>query len=215
MIEKGMGRTRLTRFAAITVPAAVVSAGLGFAIVQGAVSADLASATGFQVVSTGADATKLSLGLEKTGAAASDASATSSNHEAAEAFLEGLGVDDLCLAANTNLGALGTVGLTVTSTSPVTLGSVDLNAKSIGADLAQLPTTNIGQAVNDLKESTAGAGDGLTTSASQAPGGFGLASTGAIHLDALDAQAYLLTLADGVDLSNLSIAPTATTATCS
>ncbi len=45
--EMGMGRTRLGRFAAVTVPATLLTAGLGVAMLQGMVGAVLSSADGF------------------------------------------------------------------------------------------------------------------------------------------------------------------------
>lgn len=209
MIEKGMGRARLTRFAAITVPAVVACAGFGFAIVQGAVSADLASSQGFTVHSSGATADSLQLGLEDATSATDDSTVTTKDKAAAEAAITGLNANDLCLAANTDLGTFGTVGLNVKSSDPVNLGSVDLNATDIEANSATLPSTKIGEATNDLT--------GLKTSNVEAPGGFGLASTGtagSVQLDTLDATAYELTLSSGLTLKGLSIAPTAGTATC-
>lgn len=210
MIEKGMGRTRLTRFAAITVPAAAATVGLGFAIVQGAVSADLASSTGFQLASTGATADSLQLGLEYTGAAQDDATATSVNHAAAEAALENANLNDMCLAATTNLSVFGDVSIKVSSTSPVSLtGVTDLNAGSISAATASLPTTTIGRATSQEAN--------LSNAATQAPGGFAMDSAGAageVVLTDLNAQAYQLTLNDGIDLSALSIQPVAGTTSC-
>ena len=213
MIEKGMGRTRLTRFAAITIPAAAATVGLGIAIVQGAVSADLASSTGFQLASTGATADSLQLGLEYTAAATNDASSTASNHAGAEVALTNSNLNDMCLAATTNLSVFGNVGLKVASTSPVALtGVTTLDAGSVAAAKAALPTTTIGRATSQESNlATANAGV-------QAPGGFAMDSTsgtpGSVALTGLNAQAYELTLTNGLNLNNLSIQPVVGTATC-
>lgn len=210
MIQRGMGRTRLTRFAAITVPAVVVTAGLGFAIVQGAVSADLASSNGFTIHSSSGTADSLQLGLESTSAATDDQTTTTANKVAAEAALKGLNVNDLCLAANTNIPVLSSVvGLNVKSSAPVNLGAVDLNASDIEANTATLPSTKIGDSTSDLSD--------LTTSKTEAPGGFGLASAGAagsVALNTLNASAYEVSLTNGLTLQALSIAPKLGTATC-
>jgi hypothetical protein len=213
MIEKGMGRARLTRFAAITIPAVAVTAGLGVAIVQGAVSADLASSQGFEVGSSSATATSLQLGLEDAVAASSDSATTTADNAAAEAALQGTVLDGMCLAANTAIPALTNVGVTISVADqasggqPVNLGALSLNASSISADTANLPSTTVGRATSQEAD--------LVNSKTEAPGGFAMDSSGGtVSLTNLDAKAYELTLNDGLDLNGLTITPSTTTATC-
>src|SRR4051812_27661149 len=75
---KGEGRTRLGRFAMVAVPSAVVSAGLGVAIVQGMISATLASADAFTLQSNqiSSDSLKVAAGGASVG------STTPANKEA-------------------------------------------------------------------------------------------------------------------------------------
>ncbi|MFT4287167.1 DUF6230 family protein [Nocardioides sp.] len=204
-----MGRTRLGRFAAVAVPATVVSAGLGVAILQGMVGAALSSATAFQVAGSAATGDELELTANNVTAANSEASAgTGTAKKDALVSLQNGAVEDLCLAADTTT-PLGVLGIKITSAGSVSLGSgwTDLSADSLGASQATLPTTDIGYSQSDL------AHQDNTTSSGYADGGFSLATdvnnstSGGISLTDLDASVYALTL-NGLTLNNLSISPT-------
>ncbi len=211
MIEKGMGRTRLGRFAAVAVPATVVSAGLGVAILQGMVGAALASSTPFQVAGSSATGDELELTANNVTSAVSEADGSDTNatpKKDALVSLQNGAVTDLCLAADTTT-PFGTLGIKIVSGGTVSLGSgwTDLSADSLAADSATLPTTDIGYAQSQLAHQDA------STSTGYADGGFSLATNvnnataGGISLDGLDASVYALTL-DGLTLNDLSIVPT-------
>ncbi len=205
MIEKGMGRTRLGRFAAITVPATVATAGLGFAMLQGMVGAALASATSFDVTGSQATGDALELTANYVSAAASDADATATNKKDALVSLKNGVVTDLCLAADTAVPVLGTLGIKITAAGDVSLGSgyTDLAADSLTGAQADLGQTKIGYAQTELLHQ-----DNATTSPGYTEGGFSLATTdavGAVDIQGLDAKVYALTL-DGLSISNLAIA---------
>lgn len=213
MKEKGMGRTRLGRFAAVTVPATAVSLGLGFAIVQGAVSAQLSAANAFDVGSSQATGTGLELSLAPATAAATDTdSTTTAQNESALVTLAGGQLDGMCLAANTNVPLFGNIGLTISVPTVaeggalVDVGTLDLNAESVNTGATTLPATSVGIAESEL--------DHQSTLGSETPGGFGMESVGNVSLAELDAAAYGLELTNGLSLQSLSIAPTTTTAAC-
>jgi len=218
MKEKGMGRTRLGRLAVVTVPATVASLGFGLAITQGLVSASIASANTFQVAGSNAAASGLELSLRGASVATSDADGTSTQKKSALVTLKNGTITDLCMAVNQSTGitALPNIGLTIKAAGDTALGtSVDLNADKIDSTgTTTLPTTSIGVSEQELtqpKDATTG----------YRPGGFGMVSgkatgavTGDVTIPALKAQAYGLTLSNGLSLTNLSIAPTTTTVTC-
>lgn len=211
MKEKGMGRTRLGRLAAVTVPATALSLGFGFAIAQGMVSASLSAADPFQVKADSAAASGLELSLRAADTATSNTDGATTQKKAALVTLTDASVTNLCLAANqpTGLpGLLGNIGLVVSATGNVPLGSaVDLNADAVTTTGANLGQTEIGLAQSGLDHQS-GIASGYNV------GGFGLESTEALSLDGLDANAYALTL-DSLNLaSGLSIVPQLGEATC-
>ena len=209
MKQKGMGATRLGRFAAVTVPATVVTAGLGLAITQGMVGAALTSATSFQVGGTAATGDGMELTANYTSSATSDVDDTATNKKDALVTLKNGAVQDMCLAADTAVPVIGTLGLKIEANGNTSLGAgyTDLAADSLNGASAVLGETKIGYAQSDLTHQ-----DG-TTSPGYAAGGFSLATseaTGSVNITGLDAQVYALTLS-GLSLSNLAISATAGT----
>jgi hypothetical protein len=204
MKETGMGRTRLGRFAAVTVPATAVTLGLGFAMVQGMVSAQLSATDPFKVKAANATADGLELSLRgATVAASQDDGTNSTDKKSALVTLKNGKITDLKLCADQPLpGPLGTLGLTLSATGEVPLGATtDLSADAVNAANAVLPATDIGIAQSQLEHQSTVAGGRA--------GGFGLNTAGAagsVKLDGLDADAYSLSLS-GLTVSNLSIAP--------
>lgn len=214
MREKGMGRTRLGRFAAVTVPATALSLGLGCAIVQGAVSAQLSAANAFEVGSSKATGTGLELSLKAATTASSETdSTTTTSKDSALVTLAGGKLDGMCLAANTNVPLFGNIGLTISVPTVaqggalVDVGTLDLNADSVNTGATTLPKTSVGIAESELDHQK------TLSTATQTPGGFGMESIGALTLNQLDAAAYGLELTNGLTLNSLAISPT-TTATC-
>lgn len=212
MKEMGTGRTRLGRFAAVTLPATAVSLGFGLAIAQGAVAAQLSSAEPFTVAGSSLDATGLELSLRAATTATSNGDATETQKKSALVSLSDATINDMCLAANQPTGLpapLDNIGLNISATGEVPLGSkLNMSADAVNAAGATLPQTDIGVAQSQLDEQAA-LPDGYNA------GGFGLESTGAVSLTGLNADAYGLSLG-GLDLTNgLSIAPKLGTATCS
>lgn len=208
MKQKGMGATRLGRFAAVTVPATVATAGLGLAITQGMVGAALASATSFDVAGTSATGDGMELTANFTEAATSDVNAATTNKKDALVSLKNGAVTDMCLAADTAVPVIGTLGLKITSAGSTSLGAgyTDLAADSLAGSAATLGQTKIGYAQQELTHQ-----DG-TTSGGYAEGGFSLATTeapGAVDIADLNAKVYALTLS-GLTLSNLNISASAT-----
>lgn len=211
MKEQGMGRTRLGRLAAVTIPATAASLGFGYAIVQGAVTAQLSAADPFQVKADSATASGLELSLRAAETATSNTNAAAAQKKSALVTLKEGVVNNMCLAANqpTGLpGPLATIGLTVSASGAVSLGDlVDLSADAVNSSSATLPQTSIGVAQTELDHQK-DIGAGIN------PGGFGLESVGDVAIQELDADAYALTLG-GLSLANgLSIAPTLGAASC-
>ncbi|WP_435201246.1 DUF6230 family protein [Janibacter sp. GS2] len=186
------GRTRLGRFAAITVPAALASAGLGVAVIQGMASAALSSSEPFQLGSEQLTASSLQLNLDAASAANSVTDPTAGAKRAARADVTDTTLSTLCLAAGHELPVLGNVvGLKIESPTEVEVGDVTLQADSLNASKAKLPETSIGVA---------------STWDDDTKGGFGLKSQGDVTLDELDAKAYALDIS-GLTLNDLAISP--------
>jgi len=186
-----MGRARLGRFAAVTVPAAAVSVGLGYAVLTGMVSAQLTSANGFTLSSDkiAADALKV-----RPGTAPDAAGGATVYAETTKATADGLDV----VTNPVDLGVFGCYGLKIGSTTQgIDLGDVALNAKTLttptGATLADV---TLGQ-----DEGTIGFKD--TTGAGYNADGTGLQS-GAASLPDVTAKAYAVSL-DGLAVDNLSL----------
>ncbi|MEX0428165.1 hypothetical protein AB3X52_11090 [Nocardioides sp. DS6] len=194
-----MGRTRLGRFAAITVPAAVVSAGLGVAIVQGMVSATIASADDFSLSASSISASGLAVRPGFAGAGAS----TDDSKSSVVAEVSGAKAPDLGLELTKSLPVLGSLDLNVCLASGSTnfdLGSVTLNA-------ADLNATGADSAIADVKVGTTQSAAGMTADSDTGYDADGFALTGgAATLNGLNAAAYSATLPDGLSgLSGLGI----------
>lgn len=209
MIEKGMGRTRLGRFAAITVPATIATAGLGFAMLQGMVGAALASSSSFVVKGsqTTGDSMELTANYVKTATSETNSS-TSANSKDAMVSIRNGKVTNMCLAADTTVPVVGVLGLKIASTGTVNLGTgwTDLATDSLNGATAVLGSTRIGYAQSDLgHQSAMAAADNL----GYQQGAFSMAtgdatSTGTVNIGGLDAKVYALTL-NGLSMSNLAI----------
>lgn len=205
---KGEGRTRLGRFAAITIPATVVTAGLGYAVLQGMVSATVASADGFDMTSSHLTANGLAV---RPGVAGSGGNTVSS----AVADVQGAKAADLGLTVSKSLPLVTaitgkevqlTVALGSSSTTGFDLNNVVLNA----ADLKTGVGSTTDSSIANVNVGTTQAGNFTDTGASDADSGYdanGFALTGgATVLNGLDAKAYGATLPNGLNgLSNLHI----------
>lgn len=203
-----MGRTRLGRFAAITVPATAVSVGLGAAMLNGMVGAALASSSSFQVTGDSAKGTGMELTANYVQAATSDANATPTNKSDALVSLKDGVVSNMCLAADTDVLGFQLLGIKITSSGDVSLGTgwTDLSADSLGGSHAELGETLIGYAQADLAHQDA------QTSPGHTPGGFSMKTSDgqdAVDISDLDSQLYALTLA-GLSLDNLAISASTT-----
>lgn len=207
-----MGRTRLGRFAAVTVPAAAMSVGLGLAIVQGAVSATLSSADGFDLKSDGMTADKLAMAPGAVDAAPLGGNATAT----ALSRVEGASLDKMCVGVNQALPVsilgIDRLGLDVISNDPtVELENVDLNSSDLTAGSSSLNNTSIGVAQSET------AFAGTSAPSTYAPNGFALTSNN-VSLANLDSTAYAVTLSGGLSLNSMtvkaSLPSSATTPTC-
>lgn len=196
MNESGMGRTRLGRFAAVTVPAALLSAGLGVAMLQGMVGAVLSSADGFTLNSNRITSDGLKV---RTGAAdvAGGDQATVYAETGASTSADGINV----VTPSVTIPLIGVPAhLEVTSTdTTIALGSVGLNAKTLDTpDGATLGTTTIGVAQSDAGFAN------TTTDSGYVADGFALTS-GSADLPNVNATAYAITL-QSLNLDQLSLA---------
>ncbi|HEY0889781.1 MAG TPA: hypothetical protein VGE38_09240 [Nocardioides sp.] len=196
-----MGRTRVGRFAAITVPAAVASAGLGVAIMQGMVGAALSSANGFELQSDTLQAKAVAMG---TGAIqAADA------EEVVFADVNDAHLNGMCVGAKQGFGGIGGallsalgvngsgLALQIDSADPdVKLPDVSLNAKELAAGAGTtMGVTNIGVAQSEIENDAAVAGNLVNLregNAGYSANDFGLAaydSTAGYTVDGPDADA--------------------------
>ncbi|MEI4272355.1 DUF6230 family protein [Klenkia sp. LSe6-5] len=207
MKEAGTGRVRIGRFTAVTVPAAVVSVGFGYAILQGMVAAQLSSVDPFTVSADQARATGLELSLRQATTASGQDDTTEDQKKSALVTLNAGEVDQLCLAANQPVPVLGNIGLRLTAGGTTSLGDVDISADAIEAGSARLPQTSIGVAQSTLDHQS-------TVANGYRPGGFGLEANGPVVLNDLDTDAYALSLESLNFGQGLTITPQLGTATC-
>lgn len=203
--QEGMGRTRLGRFAAITIPAAALSAGLGVAVLQGAVAATISSADGFQLTSDAmtTNSMKLRPGTTEAG--------TAGAHKATAYAETGTttALTNMCMGVRQNMPAvlapvLSSVGLKISSTGAVSTPSVALNAKALsGGSGTQMSNVTAGEAQSETGFSAAG----QAVNTGYHDTGFGL-TAGASTINDLDATSYAVTLSQ-LNVNNLSIGVTA------
>lgn len=218
MKEMGMGRVRLGRFAAVTVPAAVVSVGLGVAMLQGAVSASLSSTNPFKVTAATGSGSGVELSLRAAQAAASQTDASAADKQSAFVTLHDGTVNTVCLAANqpTGLPLIPNIGLKISLPGSVALGeSVDLNAQGVTTD-ATLKNVSVGVAQQELNHQ-AGVAEGANV------GGFGIESgegagavandTSNVDLSNINADVFQVALSS-IGLTGVTLTPTTGTATC-
>lgn len=218
MKEKGMGRVRLGRFAAVTVPATVVSVGLGVAMLQGAVSASLSSTNPFKVTAASGSGSGVELSLRAAQAAASQTDATAADKQSAFVTLSDGTVNQVCLAANqpTGLPVISNIGLKIQLPGSVALGdSVDLNAQGVTTD-ATLKNVSVGVAQEELDHQSSVANGanmgGFGIESGQSAGG-AAGDTSNVALNNVDADVFQVNLAS-IGLTGVTLTPTTGTATC-
>ncbi|MBC7278715.1 hypothetical protein [Nocardioides sp.] len=194
-----MGHTSLGRFAAVTLPAAVVSAGMGYAMLSGMVGAVISSAGGFDMsTNLTADALKMRTGATEIGSAGNNQGTIYAQTEGSVA--NGLNVVtpkvEVLPGLSLNLG--------ITSTDPaIDLGDVALNAASLNTPSgATMANVTLGQSQADAGFAPGGPGyvaDGFALQAAQTSG-----QSGEQVLNNLSAKAYAVQLSS-LSLDNLSI----------
>lgn len=190
-----MGRARVKRFAAVTVPATLLTAGLGVAMLQGMVGAVLSSANGFTLQSNEIS----SNGLKARTGAADVAGGDQATIYAETGSTTTANQIHVTTPAVTIPLINQSAYLKVDSTDPaISLGSVGLNARTLDTpDGASLGTTSIGVA-----QSAAGFADTSVDSGYVADA-FALTSNSAV-LPNVNATAYAVTLTS-LDLTDLSL----------
>jgi len=190
VIETGMGRVRLRRFAAVTIPATVAAVGMGYAVVTGMVSAQLTSANGFELSTNqmSADALKARPGQAPDAAGGGTVYAETTNARANQLHVVTNSVD---------LPLVGCYGLKIDSTDPnVGLGNVSLNAKTL--------TTPSGANLADVQLGVDQESAGFDSAAAGYDANGTALTSGTATLPDLSADAYLVKL-NGLSLTNLSL----------
>ncbi|UDY23198.1 DUF6230 family protein [Nocardioides sp. Kera G14] len=196
---EGEGRTRLTRFAAITIPAAVASAGMGFAVMSGMVGAVLSSTDGFQL-QTDLTASSLKVRAGATDVGTADSAKETIYAEAAGSHADGLDVQTPTVQIVPGLSVHLSIGSTDTD---IDLGDVALNAATLDTDGATLSTVKLGQAQSEAGFST----DGQDEDTGYKADAFSLTASGGAGsqvLPGVDSTAYAITLGS-LSLNNLSL----------
>lgn len=209
MERQGMGRTRLGRFAAITVPATVATAGLGVAMLQGMVGAAISSADGFTLQSNAIQTTSLKMrpGQAEVAGTGDDETVYAETGTTTSA-------NGVTVIAKVPIPVLGTAVLTISSNDPsVGLGSVILNAKTLavadtdamdgGGAAATLGGVNLGVAQSTAAFTNTIADSSDTNYSGYVADGFAL-TAGDSTLNNLDAQTYALSL-DSLAVDDLSL----------
>jgi len=207
---KGQGRTRIGRFAAITIPATVATAGLGFAMLQGMVGASLSSANGFGLESDSLASDGLALRNGSATVAGQDNGDATVYAQTQNTTAKSIGLR----SASVSLGPLGDWGIQISSTDDdIALKDVSLNAKSLNADGgASLKNVNIGVAQSETGAATSAGGAGFSgfdNGNGASANGFSLNASDpdgkqGNTLSDLKAAAYAITLSS-LDLDNLKI----------
>lgn len=191
MKVKGEGRTRLTRFAAITIPAGVATAGMGFAMLQGMVGSALASTDPFTMAG-GVSATSL---VTRAGAlqhATSQTDETAVAKESIYAETVGTATTSTVSITSSPVSILGitNIKLKLDLASGTSLGTVGLNAATMNlGNGGTLGNVNVGVAQYNKFTTT----DGLDATQGYRPGGFAV-SAGATDLPNLNASVYQISL---------------------
>ena len=194
-----LGHTCLGRFAAVTLPAAVVSAGMGYAMLSGMVGAVISSTGGFSLsTDLTADALKMRTGATEVGSAGNNQGTIYAQTQGSVA--NGLNVVtprvEVLPGLSLNLG--------ITSSDPeINLGNVALNAASLNTPSgATMANVTLGQSQADAGFDPGGPGyvaDGFALQAAQTAG-----ESGEQVLNDLSAQAYAVQLSS-LSLNSLSI----------
>ncbi|MBG6094370.1 DUF6230 family protein [Nocardioides luteus] len=194
-----LGHTSLGRFAAVTLPAAVVSAGMGYAMLSGMVGAVISSTGGFSLsTDLTADALKMRTGATEVGSAGNNQGTIYAQTQGSVA--NGLNVVtprvEVLPGLSLNLG--------ITSSDPeINLGNVALNAASLNTPSgATMANVTLGQSQADAGFDAGGPGyvaDGFALQAAQSAG-----ESGEQVLNDLSAQAYAVQLSS-LSLNSLSI----------
>lgn len=218
---KGEGRTRFGRFAAVAIPATVASAGLGVAIVQGMVSATLASADAFTLTSSQITSDSL---VVAGGAVDDNATIYAQTGGGTKANGVNITADAALPSVVSSVINKSTAELTISSTdSSVALPNVVLNAKTLAVtdpDAKAGGTNTDGTVGNAATNAAAGMSDvqlGITSQSAGVADGTGTApgngaydpnafalKAGQSVLNNVSAQAYAITLS-GLALDNLSL----------
>jgi hypothetical protein len=194
-----LGHTSLGRFAAVTLPAALVSAGMGYAMLSGMVGAVISSTGGFNLnTSLTADSLKMRTGATEVGSAGNNQGTIYAQTQGSVA--NGLNVVtpkvEVLPGLSLNLG--------ITSSDPqINLGNVALNAASLNTPSgATMANVTLGQSQADAGFDPGGPGyvaNGFALQAAQSSG-----RSGEQVLNNLSAQAYAVQLSS-LSLSSLSI----------
>ncbi|UER54660.1 hypothetical protein HJG43_09030 [Kineosporiaceae bacterium SCSIO 59966] len=202
------GRTRLSRFAAITVPATVAAGGLGLAMVQGMVGAAISSADGFSLQSKAITSDSLKVRPGQAVAATTGADETVYDETVYAETGGTTNANGITVTAQVPLPVLGTAELRIDSTDPtIGLGSVILNAKTLamtdgenGADGGSSGAVLDGVALGVAQSK---AGFAANPDTGYVPDGFAL-TAGDSTLNNLDAQTYAIQL-EGLEVEDLSL----------
>ncbi|MFE6646593.1 DUF6230 family protein [Nocardioides sp. NPDC057772] len=194
-----LGHTSLGRFAAVTLPAAVVSAGMGYAMLSGMVGAVISSTDGFNLsTNLTADSLKMRTGATEIGSAGNNQGTIYAQTQGSVA--NGLSVVTPRVEVLPGLSL--NLGITSADTS-IDLGNVALNAASLNTPTgATMANVTLGQSQADAGFDSTGRGyvaDGFALQAAQTTG-----RSGEQVLNNLSAQAYAVQLSS-LSLDNLSI----------
>lgn len=194
-----LGHTSLGRFAAVTLPAALVSAGMGYAMLSGMVGAVISSTGGFNLsTNLTADSLKMRTGATEIGS-------TGNNQGTIYAQTQGSVANGLNVVTPKVEVLPGlSLNLGITSSDPqINLGNVALNAASLNTPSgATMANVTLGQSQADAGFAPGGPGyvaDGFALQAAQTSG-----RSGEQVLNNLSAQAYAVQLSS-LSLSSLSI----------
>ncbi|MFT4264305.1 MAG: DUF6230 family protein [Nocardioides sp.] len=210
--DEGTGRARLLHSAVLGVPTALAAAGLGAAMLHGAVGATLSSAQGFTLQSSAINSSGLKIRPGAARVAGGD-KATIYAQTGSDTVADGV---DITAKVDTGLPVIGTVSLLMSSTDEsISLGAIVLNARDLSVadrDTAKNATNGSNGAASlsdvDLGIAQSLAGFDHTTDAEGRSSGYqaaGFAITaGTSVLNNVDATAYGIHLA-GLNLDNLSI----------
>jgi hypothetical protein len=180
--EAAEGRTRFSRFFAVSIPAVVASIALGGAILNGSVAAALTASDGVEFHAARVDAASMNFGLYGAGGS-TGGGIISSGSGAVTQVSQGQLPSGACVTTTASLPFVGTVNVQLALPNDSNVTQLELDTSKMDFGSANLPATTI---------SSGGAFQMTSTTSGQA-----------VQLSDVRAELHGVTLDQGVNLGDV------------